>query len=80
MALMHSMITQHTPCIIGSQRCQARYVLKSSQCKKETCIQEDLEETYNLDQHRIQAELSRSLYLKMELECATLWVSFLDRQ
>ena len=80
MALMHSMITQHIPCTIGSPRYQVRYVLKSSQCRKETCIQEDLEETYNLDQHHTQMELLRSLYLKMELECATPWVSFLDRQ
>ena len=80
MALMHSMITQHIPCTIGSRLCQVRYVLKSLQCRKETCIQEDLEETYNLDQHHTQVELLRLLYLKMELECAILWESFLDRQ
>ena len=80
MALMHSMITQHIPCTIGSQRCQARSVLKYSQCRKENYIQEVLEGTYNLDQHHTRVESLRLLYLKMELECATPWESFLDRQ
>ena len=80
MALMLRMTIQHIPCTIGSQLCQAHYVPKSSPCKKETYIQEDLEGTYNLDQHHTLAESLRLLYLKTELECATQWESFLDKQ
>ena len=80
MALMLSMTIQHIPCTIGSQRYQALYVLRCLQCRKENYIQEVREETCNLEQYHTQMESLKLLYLRTELEYATRWGSFPDKQ